>query len=95
MNCSKRIRFTNHAEERIRSRGIPLEAVLKVLEKPEHTFFDINSDAIVYVSEKNKLIVVAVPEGCKGLRVVTVIPSTRIGNLIERRLRSGRWIPLG
>lgn len=94
MSCERRIRFTKHAKERIMVRGIKIEAVLEVLEKPDYKFFDTSEDTIVYISERDKLIVVITPEECGGLKVVTVIPCTRVKASLKRRIHSSRWIPL-
>lgn len=65
----RRVRLTKHAEERIWGRGIQLEAVMEVLEKPDYRFFDAGEDTIVYVSKRNRLIVVVVPEGSREPKV--------------------------
>jgi hypothetical protein len=91
---AKRIRLTKHARERLLRRSISLDAVINTVEEPDHRLYDIKEDTIIYVSEKNRLIVVTAPSTVGEVRVVTVIPCTKIRELVERRVKSGRWIPL-
>ncbi len=93
------LRYSAHAEEKIRTRKIPRRQIRLVLEKPDWKFYDVGSNANIALKE------VSLPGGRAGLlvvftvskegtRVVTLYPVRDVVGEIRRKVNSGRWIVL-
>ena len=89
-----RVRFTGHARrklELLRSLGVTEDAVLRVLMEPDELLYDTQRGRLIAVRYDQGL---AVPFDREGdvITVVTVLYSSGLRRLVERRKRSGRWI---
>ena len=86
-----RIVFTRHAIRRMRERGIGEEAVYEALGEPDELFLDTETGRIVAVKYSTGLCVITEADR-DTVRIVTVLRSTSLERLVEKR-RTGRWVP--
>ncbi len=89
------LRFTSHAEQRLRERMLDAGIVESAVSRPEKIYYDIVTRRLVYAAWApggRRVLVVAEEEGgC--LAVVTVIETSGL-KVEERRVASGRWVCL-
>ena len=95
-----RVRYSAHAEEKIRIRLIPRSSVRLVLRNPEYKFYDVAcaanvSIAVVSLDSEKVGLVVAFVVDKDGIRVITVYPVRDFRGEMRRKVNSGRWVNLG
>ncbi len=92
MERLKCLRFTEHAELRLRERRLDAGLVRLVIERPDRVYYDVVTRRLVYAAwmASRRVIVVAEEEG-ECLAVVTVIETSGL-KVEERRSSSGRWV---
>jgi len=89
-----KLRFTRHANDKLtllQGLGVDRERVLKAIVEPDEVLYDVETDHLVAVRYGDNLAVVFDYEG-SGVVVVTVIYSTRLRSIVERRRARGRWV---
>ena len=94
-----RLRYSAHAEEKVRTRKLSRVQIRLVLEKPGRKFYDVASNANIALKEVGLLggrvgLVVVFTVSREGTSVVTVYPVKNIHGEIRRKVNSGRWIVL-
>ena len=89
------VRFSSHALNKIRKElsklGITEELVKEILNRPELKFYDSATDRYIAVNMNFKVAVIY-EEKNKNIFVITVIYSSKMMQIIEKRKRIGRWI---
>ena len=74
------IEFTKHAEEKLRERRITKDKVIDVITNPDEVLFD---------TVKGNLVAIRT----KPIRVVSALVTSKL-NIVENRVRRGRWVRL-
>jgi len=74
------IEFTRHAEEKLRERRITKDEVIDVITNPDEVLFD---------TVKGNLVAIRT----KPIRVVSALVTSKL-NIVENRVRRGRWVRL-
>jgi len=92
------VEYTYHARYRIRIRNISENEVLHVLKSPHALYYDISTNSMVAIGPRTRkrahwLIIVFVKED-NVCRVITVIDTKSIDKIVEKRTKSGRWVPV-
>jgi len=94
-----RLRYSAHAEEKIRIRKLSKDEIRLTLEDPDYRFYDVATNANVAVKEivgpgeKIGLVVVFTVTR-EGFRIVTVFPVKDLSGEIRRKVNSRRWLSL-
>ncbi len=85
------IEFTPHARERMEKRSVTENEVKDTLENPDELLYDTKTGNFIAIKEQENryLIVVYVP--LDVYRIVSVVITTKL-NIIENRIRKGRWV---
>jgi len=89
-----RIRFTEHARHKLEllsGLGVTEDSVLEAIMEPDELLYDTRRDHLVAIRYDLGL---AVPFDREGdtITVVTILYSSGLRKLVERRKKSGRWI---
>ncbi len=89
--------FSSHAKEKLKERNISEKEVITTLQNPQHLYLDSETGNSIAISRRRKpghhLIVVFRKVGGK-IKIVTVIDTSSVEKIIERREKKGRWIRL-
>ncbi|HKZ93153.1 MAG TPA: hypothetical protein VJ249_01050 [Candidatus Bathyarchaeia archaeon] len=89
------ILFTDHARDKLqkemRKFGITERVVKQVVSKPDEMLFDAFVNRFVAVSWRRSLAVIHEKVNTDFV-VITVIYSTQLKDIVDRRKRTGRWI---
>ena len=87
--------FTDHAKDKrlreLNKLGAKEETVTEAIRAPEELLYDSQTDRYVAVSWSNKIAVVYEKSDGDTL-VITVIYSSALEEIVDRRRGSGRWI---
>jgi len=89
-----KIKYTKHAKHKLKilsHLGVTDEKVRKTLEKPDEILYDALRDRLVAVNYSLKTAVLFERER-ENIVIVTVLYSSDLKNIVERRKRSGRWM---
>ena len=85
-----KIKFSKHAQNKIKERRIRVEDIENVLKNPNSIFYDVDSKAFVSIAEieveeiKINLIVVHKKEG-EAVKVITAYPCKNIEREVKRK----------
>jgi len=87
--------FTDHARDKLAKEmkkfGLTAKIVKQIVSKPDALFFDVLMDRFVAVNWRHGFAVIY--ERADGdLVVITVIYSTQLKDMVDRRKRTGRWM---
>jgi len=87
--------FTDHAKDKLLKEigklGITEKVVMEILRNPDGLLYDASTDRFVAVSWSHNVAVIY--EKTNGdLIIVTVIYSSQLRDIVDRRRRIGRWI---
>ena len=87
--------FTDHAKDKllteIRKLGVTEQTVMEILRKPDELLYDAFRNRFVAVSWSHNTAVIY-EKTDDDLIVVTVIYSSKLRDVVNRRRRVGRWI---
>jgi len=87
--------FTAHAKDKLlkelRKLGVTERAVREVLRRPDEVFFDALRNRFVVVSWSRSVAVVY-EKADSDLVVITVIYSSELKEVVDKRRMAGRWI---
>jgi uncharacterized DUF497 family protein len=89
--------FSNHAREKLKERSIGEEEVIAALQNPKHLFLDSetgNSIAISAREKPNHYLIVVFRKVERKIKIVTVIDTSSVERIVEKREKKGRWIRL-
>ena len=89
-----KIKYTEHAKHKLKilsHLGVTEEKVRKTLEEPDEILYDVLRDRLVAVNYSLKIAVLFERER-ENIVIVTVLYSSDLKNIVERRKRSGRWM---
>jgi len=94
-----RVSFSRHANEKVKERQIAERAVIAVLQNPQARFYDTVSRAEIAAGEMRLqgvtlCLVVVFRRRDDTHHVVTAYPVRDLGSEVERKVKSGRWIPV-
>jgi len=89
------IMFTNHAKDKIsketKKLGITEQTIIKILKNPDELLYDALMDRFVALNWKyNTAVIYEKP--ADDIIVVTVIYSSELRDVVNRRRNIGRWI---
>ncbi|MBP1912644.1 DUF4258 domain-containing protein [Thermococcus stetteri] len=85
------VRFTGHAVEALRKKGIAEEDVISALQSPDIRAVDMLTGHFVAVRKNGRWLVVVYDAAHGGIEVITVYEVSR-KTQIERRIKRGRWV---
>ena len=94
MAAKPTITLTPHAEwklETLSPLGITLRDIEETITNPDERLYDTQTDHLIAVNHNKNLIVVYDMEDHRA-KIVTIIYTTRLPKLLERRKKQGRWI---
>jgi len=87
--------FTGHArdklEKEMRKFGITVKTVRQIVNEPDEVLFDALMNRFVAVSWSHSLAVVY-EKADHDFVVITVIYSSQLRGIVDRRRRTGRWM---
>ena len=87
--------FTTHAKDKISEElqklGITKRVVIEILRKPDEMLYDSSADRFIALSWNHNVAVVY-EKTDNNLIVVTVIYSSELKHVVDKRKRIGRWI---
>ncbi len=89
------ISFTDHAKDKLLQElnrlGVTEETVTETIKSPDDLLYDSQTDRYIAVSWSHKIAVVYEKRD-RDILVITVIYSSMLENMVDRRRGSGRWI---
>ena len=89
------ISFTDHIKDKLLRElsrlGVTEETVTETIKNPDDLLYDSQTDRYIAVSWSHKVAVVYEKRDSEFL-VITVIYSSTVRSIVDRRRRSGRWI---
>ena len=89
------ISFTHHALEKIEKEltklKITKETKIESINEPDQILYDTQTERYIAIDQDKKTAIIYEKTGEDTL-IITIIYSSTLYNLIERRRRSGRWI---
>ena len=89
------ISFTDHAKDKLLQElqrlGVTEETVTETVKSPDDLLYDSQTDRYIAVSWSHKTAVVYEKRD-SDILVITVIYSSTLENIVDRRRGSGRWI---
>lgn len=89
------ISFTDHAKDKLLRElnrlGVKEETVTETIRSPDGLLYDSQTDRYIAVSWSSKIAVVYEKRD-GNILIITVIYSSMLKDMIDRRRRSGRWI---
>jgi len=89
------IAFTDHARDKIRKEmkkfGVTEKTIRQIVKKPDEMLYDALRNRFVAIIWSHNLAVVHEKTN-HDLVVITVIYSTELKDMVNRRRRTGRWI---
>jgi len=89
------ITYTDHASEKLttelKKHNITKETVTHTLAEPHQMLYDTQTDRYIAINKDMKTAILYEKAG-EDTRIITIIYSSTLNNVIERRRRSGRWI---
>ena len=89
------ISFTDHIKDKLLRElsrlGVTEETVTETIKNPDDLLYDSRTDGFIAVSWSYKVAVVYKKRDSEFL-VITVIYSSTVRSIVDRRRRSGRWI---
>ncbi len=94
-----RLLYSEHAEEKVRTRELSRSQIRLVLERPDRKFYDVASNTNIAIKEVGShtgrvWLVVVFTVTREGTRIVTVYPVKDLQSEMRRKVNSGRWIVL-
>jgi len=88
--------YTDHASEKLATElhkfEITKETITKTINKPDQILYDTQTERYIAIDQEKKTAVIYEKSGEDTL-IITIIYSSTLKDVIERRRRSGRWIP--
>ncbi len=87
------IEFTRHAEEKLKERGITKDEVIDVITNPDEILFDTIKGNLVAIRKINDYYLIAIYTPTKPIRVVSALVMSKL-NIVENRVKRGRWVRL-
>ena len=88
------IRFTDPAKDKLLKElhklGVTEKKVTETIRDPDEILYDSQTDRYVAVSWSHQIAAVYQKDG--DILVITVIYSSMLKDIVDRRRRSGRWI---
>jgi len=89
------ISFTHHALEKIEKEltklKITKETILESINEPDQILYDTQTERYIAIDQDKKTAIIYEKTG-EDTQIITIIYSSTLYTLIERRRRSGRWI---
>ena len=93
-----KIEYSRHALMRIKLRSIEKNEVERVLLAPQEVYFDVVTGNMIAIGERlpkhGHWLIVVYTRGNDIYRIVTIIDVKSLNRIVERGIRSGRWIKI-
>jgi hypothetical protein len=91
-----KIEYSRHALMRIKLRSIGKNEVERVLLSPREVYFDVVTSNMIAIGERlsrhGHWLIVVYTKSNDVYRIVTVIDVKSLNKIVQRRIRSGRWV---
>ncbi len=87
------IQFTDHARMRLREREIPEQDVIETVKNPDEVLFDADKGNLVAVKKVGDMYLIVIYAPSKPVRVISIIQTSKL-NIVENRIKRGRWVRL-
>ena len=89
-----KIEISIHARRRLAIRRISEDSVLNTLRNPDNILFDENTGYFIAVKKINdRLLIIAFLLVDETIRVISAFSTSKL-NIVERRIKIGRWKPI-
>ena len=85
------IRFSSHASQKMRFRGILVDEVVLTLRSPDEVYVDLEHDTKVALRKIDDKHIVVVYSTNKDICVVTVYYTRKVDRLIRAKVGRGAW----
>lgn len=87
-----KIKFSLHAKEKMRSRGVKKADILAALREPDNVYDDAENGTIVSIKKVNgNSIIAAYKVEGDGAKVITIFYTTKLDKLIKAKTARGAW----
>ncbi len=87
------IKFTKHAEEKLRERKITKDEVIDAITNPDEVLFDTVRGNLVALRKINDYYLIVIYTPTKPIKVVSALITSKL-IIVENRVRRGRWVRL-
>jgi hypothetical protein len=88
----KEIKFSAHAKEKMRSRGIKISDILAALKEPDSVYNDVEHGTVVSIKKVNgNSIIAAYKMENDRAKVITLFYTTKLEKLIRAKTARGAW----
>jgi len=87
------LKFTRHAEEKLKERGITKSEVISTITNPDEVLFDTVRGNLVAIRKMNDYYLIVIYTPTKPIRVVSALVTSKL-NIVENRVKRGRWVRL-
>ncbi len=87
------IQFTDHARMRLREREIPEQDGIETVKNPDEVLFDADKGNLVAVKKVGDMYLIVIYAPSKPVRVISIIQTSKL-NIVENRIKRGRWVRL-
>ena len=86
------IKFSIHANEKMRSRGVKTSDILAAIDEPDNLYKDVEYETLVAVKKvNNNTIIVAYKMEDDGAKVITLFYTTKLDKLLKTKMARGAW----
>jgi len=86
------IRFSHHALEKARRRGVNMSHVYQTLKIPDELYEDVEHGTMIAVKRTNdKFIILAYREKGEAVKIITLYYTTKLDRLIGSKTVRGTW----
>jgi len=86
------IRFSRHALEKARRRGVHIQHVRKTLGHPDVLYEDVEHNVMIAIKNVNEKSIILVYKRDGGLvKVITLYYTTKLDKLVESKTVRGAW----
>ncbi len=87
------ITFTKHARERLQERNIDEAEVIETITNPDEILFDSERGNLVAVKGFGDTYLIVIFSPTKPLKIISIIQTSKL-NIVENRVKKGRWVRL-
>jgi len=86
------VRFSHHALEKIRRRGVSMPHVRQTLRIPDELYEDVEHGTMIAIKKVNdRFIILAYREEDEVAKVITLYYTTKFDRLIRSKMVRGAW----
>lgn len=86
------VRFSRHALEKARRRGVDMSDVYQTLKTPDELYEDVEHGTIIAVKKTNdKFVIVAYRKEPELVKIIAIYYTTKLSRLIKSKTVRGAW----